>query len=115
MFLSLINPFVYGNDSDVPVNSSVLNLNLEICSISVNKTKPQPLGNGSLSAPFEMTLIPKDIPSPSLMVNVTPNNPHRLIFHTFNVSDPPYAVQFNLYPVNLNETFEIYVLLDRLP
>ncbi len=38
-----------------------------------------------------------------------------MIFHTFNISDPPNAVQFNLYPVNENETFEVYVLLDRLP
>ena len=80
-FISAINPFIYGNESDVPVNSTVLHVQLTTCKLDVNDTtEPETVGGGSLEAPIDMTVFPDPAPPPETFTNITPTHPDRMVF-----------------------------------
>ena len=89
----------------MPVNSSVLHINLEEC--TDDTYTPFNVSEINREAEFDGLVIPEEEPESSLVANVTATHSSGLIFHPFNVSKEPFAVQFNLYPLWHMDIFEV--------
>ena len=109
MFLSLINPYIYGNETDVPVNSSILHVHLELCSDTNTSTSPVSITNDfeEAAAPLKGIVIPKHESEINLISNMTANHSTGLLFHPFHIGKEVFTVQFQLYPVWPEDSFQV--------
>ena len=113
IFLSLINPYIYGNSTDVPVNSSVLNVNLGLCSATNASVKATPVVNetGQAAAPMAAEVLVAKDPDSHLIHNISAKHSSGLLFHPFKIGKIPFTVKFNLYPFWPGDIFEVWNML----
>ncbi len=121
-FFSDINPFIYGEQDEPPVQSSVAQFGLFSCSSKVEAkgndstdVSDKGVEDGPLtpSVSFGVTLKPQAITKPDC-TNSTPKDTFGMIYHGLEISNPPMPVQISIYP-RQDEILEVYISANRLP
>ena len=119
-----INPFIYGEDENPMVNSSVVIFGLSSCSSKIqakgNSTIPTddivkdiPDGPLAPAVPFEIALVPKGVHNATCQ-KIKPTDVYKMVYHVFNVSEPAKPLQINIYPRG-QEILDVFINVFKLP
>lgn len=117
MLMMDLNPFIYGENSDNNVQSSVMDMRVCKCEVTTHpdgsRRKRSVPVTSTLNPviPFTVSLVPKDLPEPEV---VDKPKAAGLVYHQIEISDPARPIQINIYPRDM-ELLNVYGDINQKP